>query len=108
MIRLKYTILPEHVLAYRVLISENISSEKEQLTRATVSKLTYRNMPGQLKRIYDQFVITKPIDSIKVEPVYQPCQDDRLTFLFPEEEEFMNPTTGTDTDKLGYNKLQTS
>ena len=36
--------LPTAVLAYRVLKSANISSEKQQLARATITELNYENM----------------------------------------------------------------
>ena len=39
-IKIHNIILPEPVLAYRVLKSANISAEKEQLARATVSEIT--------------------------------------------------------------------
>ena len=48
-IKIHNIILPEPVLAYRVLNSANISVEKGQLARATVSELTYSNMQRQLK-----------------------------------------------------------
>ena len=56
-----------------------MSVEEERLARATVSELTYSNMQRQLKRIFDEFVMVKSIDSVKVEPVYQTRQDDNLT-----------------------------
>ena len=46
--------LPEPVLAYRLLKSANIGSEKEQLTRATLKHLTYDDMKSQLKKIFDE------------------------------------------------------
>ena len=44
-------ILPEPVLAYRVLKSANLSSETEKLVRATISDLTLSAMTQQLKKI---------------------------------------------------------
>ena len=46
--------LPDAVLAYRLLNSANIGTEKEQLARATISKLTYVNMKDQLRKIFDE------------------------------------------------------
>ena len=45
--------LPTGALAYRVLKNANISDEKQQLVRATLTSLTYKNMKKQLKAIYD-------------------------------------------------------
>ena len=46
--------LPDAVLAYRLLHSANNGTEKEQLARATISKLTYANMKEQLRKIFDE------------------------------------------------------
>ena len=46
--------LPDGVLAYRLLKSTNLTVEKQQLARATLSELTYDNMKKQLKAIFDQ------------------------------------------------------
>ena len=45
--------LPDGVLAYRLLKSANISKEKQQLARATLTELTFTNMRKQLKAIHD-------------------------------------------------------
>ena len=45
--------LPTAVLAYHVLKSANISNEKQQLARATITELNYKNMKKQLKAIHD-------------------------------------------------------
>ena len=50
--------LPDAVLAYRLLNSTNIGTEKEQLARATISKLTYFNMKDQLRKIFDETCLT--------------------------------------------------
>ena len=72
--------LPDPVLAYRVLKSSNITAEKEQLARATLSELTYSNIQSQLRRIFDEIITSKSTDSIKVEPIYQAWQDDNFTY----------------------------
>ena len=46
-------VLPDQVLAYRLLKNADIGPEKEQLARATLKKLTYNDMKAQLKKIYD-------------------------------------------------------
>ena len=63
--------LPTGVLAYKVLNNSNISNEKKQLIRATVTSLTYENMTRQLKAIYDNSgnLADNALD-IKSEPVY--------------------------------------
>ena len=50
--------LPDAVLAYRLLKSANLSSEKQALVRATVSKLTLENMKKQIKAIFDSSAIS--------------------------------------------------
>ena len=40
------------VLAYRVLKSENLSTENEKLARATIKELTYKNMCEQLRKLF--------------------------------------------------------
>ena len=62
-------ILLTGILAYKVLNNTNISSEKEQLIRATVVSLTYENMKKQLKAIYDSSSANELVDA-KSEPVY--------------------------------------
>ena len=49
--------LPDAVLAYRLLHSANIGTEKEQLARATISKLTHANMKDQLRKIFDEMCV---------------------------------------------------
>ena len=45
--------LPSGVLAYWVLISANLTPERQQLARATITELIYENMKKQLKAICD-------------------------------------------------------
>ena len=45
--------LPTVVLAHRVLKNANITHEKQQLVRTTLTSLTYESMKKQLKAIYD-------------------------------------------------------
>ena len=49
--------LPTAVLAYRVLESASISNEKQQLVKATITKLNYKNMKKLLKAIHDSFPV---------------------------------------------------
>ena len=53
---LQYNIkLPEPVLAYRVLkVPTNISPEKEQLARATITEFKYEAMRKQIFKIFDE------------------------------------------------------
>ena len=65
-------VLPTGMLAYKVLNSANISSEKKQLIRATIVALTYDNMTKQLKAIYGSSgnsVNSNDNFEIKCEPV---------------------------------------
>ena len=66
-------VLPNGVLAYKVLNNANISPEKKQLIRATVLTLTYENMTKQLKAIHDSSgnsVNSNDNFDNKCEPVY--------------------------------------
>ena len=71
---LQYNIkLPEPVLAYRVLKSANISPEKEQLARATITELKYEAMKKQILKIFDETCLTKsssPPVEVKVEDAF--------------------------------------
>ena len=66
--------LPDGDLAYRLLKSANISKEKQQLDRATLTELTFANMRKQLKAIHDiasdHYDIQAEL-TIKVKPVYE-------------------------------------
>ena len=63
--------LPTGVLAYRLLKSADISEDKQQLARATLSEFSYECMKRQLKAIYDN--LSQEISSapVKVEPTYE-------------------------------------
>ena len=79
--------LPEPVLAYHLLKSANISQEKEQLARATLTELTYAGMKKQLKKIFDETGVgsssTIWSGNIKIEPVFQAsCTDDEEDILY--------------------------
>ena len=66
--------LPTGVLAYRLLKSVDISEDKQQLARATMSSFTYDDMKKQLKAIYDNLStneIKESTTEIKVEPTYK-------------------------------------
>ena len=62
--------LPTGVLAYRVLKNANISNEKQQLVRATLTSLTYKNMKKQLEAIYDSSINLASNDTIKEEQIF--------------------------------------
>ena len=62
------------VLTYILLKSVDISEDKQQLVRATMSSLMYDDMKNHLKAIYDNFStneIKRSITEIKVEPTYE-------------------------------------
>ena len=50
-LKLQKIILPEPVLAYRVLRRANLTNDHEKLIRATVSELTLKSMAFQLKKV---------------------------------------------------------
>ena len=77
-IKSKEMALPDGVLAYRLLKSTNVSAEKQQLVRATVSTLTLDNMKKQIKAIFDRLPTSETVEgAVKLE---QPT-------MFTEEEE---------------------
>ena len=62
------------VLAYRLLKSADISEDKQELARPTMSSFTYNDMKKQLKAIYDNLStneIKGSTTEIKVEPTYE-------------------------------------
>ena len=66
--------LPTGVLAYRLLKSVDISEDKQQLARATMSSFTYDDMKKQPKAIYGNLStneIKGSTTKIKVEPTYE-------------------------------------
>ena len=66
--------LPTRVLVYRLLKSVDISEDKQQLARATMSSFTYDDMKKQLKAIYDNLStneINGSTTEIKVETTYE-------------------------------------
>ena len=56
-LKLHKIILPEPVLAYRVLRCANLTDDHEKLIRATVSELTLKSMAFQLKKISEPAVV---------------------------------------------------
>ena len=68
--------LPDGVLAYRLLKSANLSSEHEQLAKATLPSLTYDNMKKQLKKIFDKVSTSSLPVSVKIEPAYKSTHDE--------------------------------
>ena len=52
------------MLAYRLLKSVDLSEDKQQLARATISSFAYDDMKKQLKAMYDSLSTSE----IKVEP----------------------------------------
>ena len=69
-------VLPDGVLAYRLLKSANLSSEHEQLAKATLPSLTYANMKKQLKKIFNDVSTSSLPISVKVEPAYKSTHDE--------------------------------
>ena len=67
-------VLPDGVLAYKLLKAANLTESQEQLCRATIGQWSYANMITQLKRIFDNVLSNNTITSnnavtVKVEPV---------------------------------------
>ena len=50
--------LPSQVLAYRLLESASLSSSKNGLVRATITKLDFKEMKAQLRKLEDMAVTT--------------------------------------------------
>ena len=67
--------LPEGVLAYRLLKSANISSQKQALVRATIANLTLDDMTKQLRAIFDRLAIKEIKEEIDVKPTFLAEED---------------------------------
>ena len=91
--------LPSGVLAYRVLKSANLTPEKQQLARATITELTYENFKKQLKAIHDSSS-SNSIGSfeIKSEPTFVNETKDEHTFYGNS-----SSNRGKFNSKRGYN-----
>ena len=69
-------ILPDGVLAYRVLNSANLSNEQMTLCRATMTDLKYDDMVKQLKRLFADAITSAPVGAqstlaqAKEEPIF--------------------------------------
>lgn len=69
-------VLPDGVLAYRVLNSANLSNEQMTLCRATMTDLKYEEMVKQLKRLFADAITSAPVGAqytqgaTKEEPVF--------------------------------------
>ena len=63
---------PDGVLAYRLLVSANLTPEHERLCRATVEtgKWTYENVVNQLKKILNEMPPTSNTPAIKLENTF--------------------------------------
>ncbi|XP_057296098.1 uncharacterized protein LOC130625028 [Hydractinia symbiolongicarpus] len=69
-------VLPDGVLAYRVLQSANLTPEQQQLARATLNELRYDAMIRQLKKIFGDTVASLGTNTeVKIEPVLQASAD---------------------------------
>ena len=74
------TQIAEHVLAYRMLKSANITKREEQLVKATISKMTHADMAKQLKKVFSvsvapsssefEFNIKEESEDVKIETFY--------------------------------------
>ena len=62
------TQLSEHVLAYRMLRSANLSDAEIQLVKATITIMNYENMTKQLKRVFHSGASQMSALKIKEEP----------------------------------------
>ena len=76
--------LPQGVLAYRVLKSANLTTEQEQLAKATAKDVTYKSMCDKLKSIFGDSkssIQMKPAIEIKPEsPFY--CDNEEESVYF--------------------------
>ena len=100
--------LPTEVLVYRLLKRVDISQDKQQLVRATMSRFTYDDIKKQLKAIYDNLStneIKGSTTEIKVEPTYEVKtyeKSDRLDGYFSRCQS--NAYRGS--RELGYNRFK--
>ena len=74
--KINCTEMSSDILAYRLLKSANLSEHHEQLTRATITELSYESMKLQLKKIFgDSSEMNKTSSTsssqVKVEPIME-------------------------------------
>ena len=63
--------LPTALLAYRLLKSAEISEDKQQFARATLTSFSYECIKRQLKAIYDNLSQEINLLPLKVEPLFE-------------------------------------
>ena len=61
--------MSKNILAYRMLISVNLSQHHEELARATISKLSYDSMKLQLRKIFGDNGEPMNRSSVKMEDI---------------------------------------
>ena len=84
-------VLPDGVLAYRVLNSANLSNEQMTLCRATMTDLKYDAMVKQLKRLFADAITSTPVGAQSIQAQAK------------EEPIFFNENTSSDANSVYYN-----
>ena len=86
-------VLPDGVLAYKLLKAANLDQNQEQLCRATMSEWSYKEMIKQLKRVFNDVKVRDPKDNlaIKTEPIHLAEGMSQMNFhdeWYPDESQF--------------------
>ena len=81
-------ILPDDVLAYRVLNSANLTTDQMTLCRATMTDLEYSEMVKQLRRLSADSIMSGHVNNPstiqpKEEPVFFQEQNDETSSVYP-------------------------
>ena len=81
-------ILPDGVLAYRVLNSANLTTDQMTLCRATMTDLEYSEMVKQLRRLFADSIMSGHVNNPstiqpKEEPVFFQEQNDETSSVYP-------------------------
>ena len=88
--------IPDVVLAYRLLKSANITENQHQMVRATIAKITYKDMKEQLKKVCSSSSFLSCSNNQAVEIKSEPAED---TF---EADTFYGSGYSKKTKKLPY------
>ena len=80
-------ILPDGVLAYRVLNSANLTMDQMALCRATMTDLKYNEMVKQLRRLFANLITSGPVNNPstiqpKEEPVFYPEHNNETSSVY--------------------------
>ena len=75
--------IPDGVLAYRLLNNANLSEDKKQLIKATLTKMEYNEMKEKLKKVFTSSNVSHPSGhGIKHEPEHETLYSSDMSDTF--------------------------